>query len=111
MPHSPPIAITASPEATTARLRAWPTPVATAWVTYSFASAGSSEGRIPITSPPASRAPREAASITPLRPPQTSTAPASAMPRPTASASWSASPSALAPPITEIWTGRSLIRP
>jgi hypothetical protein len=30
VPHSPPIAITASPEATTARLRACPIPVATA---------------------------------------------------------------------------------
>ena len=29
VPHSPPTAITASPEATTARFRAWPIPLAT----------------------------------------------------------------------------------
>ena len=39
VPHSPPTAITASPLATTARLRAWPIPVATACSIHSFASA------------------------------------------------------------------------
>ena len=46
-----------------------------------------SPGTIPITSPPASRAPRAAASITPPRPPQTTVTPASASRRPTSSAS------------------------
>jgi hypothetical protein len=55
-----------------------------------------------ITVPPASAAPLEAASITPVSPPQTSTAPASAIPRPTASASRRISGSPSDAPITEI---------
>ena len=51
VPHSPPTAIVASPEATIARFRAWPIPVATTWVQYGLAAAGSSPGRIPIAAP------------------------------------------------------------
>src|SRR5215208_270781 len=65
---------------------------------------------MPITSLQASLAPRDAASITPPMPPQTSTAPASATPRPTSSAraasSWSGAPL----PITAI-CGRRLTSP
>ncbi len=87
VPHSPPIAITASPEETTARLRAWPMPVATTWVQYGFASLTELPGTMPIATPSASAAPRQAASITPVIPPQTSVTPASASRRPTSSAS------------------------
>ena len=52
-----------------------------------FASAIELPGTIPITPPPASAAPREAASITPGPPPQTTVTPASANRRPTSSAS------------------------
>src|SRR3954462_581735 len=61
---------------------------------------------MPITSPPAARAPRDAASITPPIPPQTSTAPASPMARPTASASAASSSSGAPFPITAICGGR-----
>ena len=72
VPHSPPTAITASPEATTARLRAWPMPVATTWVQNRFASLELVPGDDPDRRAPrlASR-PAQAASITPPRPPQT----------------------------------------
>ena len=53
VPHCPPTAITASPDATTAKLRMCPRPVATAWSTHSFASARSRPGRMPIVVPPA----------------------------------------------------------
>ncbi len=88
VPHSPPTAIAASPEATTARLRACPVPVATTWVQWGLASPRSVPGRIPITVPPAPLAPRAAASITPGPPPQTTVAPASASSLPTSSANF-----------------------
>ena len=99
VPYRPPTAITASPDATTARLRACPIPVTTTWSTHSFASARVSPGTIPIVVPPALFAPREAAAITSPRPPVTTTAPRSASSRPTSSARSSCS----APlPMTEI---------
>src|SRR5205085_11493861 len=61
VPQRPPTAITASPLATTARLRAWPIPVTTTWSIHSFAPARVSPGRIPIVVPPADFAPRAAA--------------------------------------------------
>ena len=67
-------AITASPDATTARLRAWPIRVTTTWSSHSFASARGSPGRMPIVVPPASLAPRAAAAITSPRPPVTTVA-------------------------------------
>src|SRR3954454_3083426 len=102
VPHSPPIATTASADATTARLRPWPIPVATTWVMKGFASPVLSPGTIPITSPPASRAPREAPSITPPMPPHTTTAPLMAMSCPTSSASGWSSSSGVPLPITAI---------
>src|SRR5438874_13553185 len=57
---------------------------------------------MPITSPPASRAPRDAASITPPMPPQTSAAPPSAIRRPTSSARLASSASGAPLPITAI---------
>src|SRR5437879_13834060 len=53
---------------------------------YGFASSGSSPGNKPIVRPPAARAPRAACSITPVSPPQSSTAWRCAMPRPTSKA-------------------------
>ena len=79
----PPTATSASAARTTSALRASPSPVAIATSTYALASARSAPGRIPTVVPPAALAPRQAASITPPRPPQTSTAPRSASPRPT----------------------------
>src|SRR5947208_1869847 len=86
VPHRPPTAITASPLATAARLRAWPIPVTTTWSIHSFASACISPGRIPIVVPPADFAPRAAAPMTSPRPPQTTVQPRSARSRPTCSA-------------------------
>jgi len=53
VPQPPPTAINASPDATTARLRACPTPVTTTWSTHSFAAARDSPGSTPIVVPPA----------------------------------------------------------
>jgi hypothetical protein len=55
---------------------------------------------MPTVVPPASRAPRHAASIAPPRPPHTSTAPARASPAPTASAAAASSPDAVPGPTT-----------
>src|SRR5258708_6402317 len=78
--------MTASAERTRITLRAWSMPVTIGTLTQRLASRASKPGRRPTTSPPAWAAPREAASITPPRPPHGSTAPASAMARPTRSA-------------------------
>ena len=77
---------TASAAVTTTMLRTTPRPVAIGSVTNSFASAGSVPGRIPIVIPPAPCAPREAARITPPRPPVITTAPPRASSCPTSSA-------------------------
>src|SRR5215211_8725401 len=65
---------------------------------------------MPITSPPAERAPRDAASITPLIPPQTRTAPASPIRRPTSSASGPSSSSRVPLPITATCGGLLISR-
>jgi len=89
VPKPPPIAISASLEQTLTQLRASPRPVETATSTNAFGgeSVAAAPGRMPTVKPPASRAPRLAASITPVRPPVSSTAPRSAIARPTADAS------------------------
>ena len=71
VPQLPPTAITTSPEAATARFRAWPMPVTTAWSIHSLASSCRSPGRIPIVVPPAALAPRAAPAITSPPPPVT----------------------------------------
>ncbi len=103
VPQPWPMAIAAWPEAATARFRPCPAPVATTVVAWGVASAGSSPGSTATTSPPAERAPREAASITPPRPPVTRVAPASARRRPTSSAAAASSGVAWPAPKTLIW--------
>src|SRR5262244_3116461 len=82
-PYMPPTAITASHERTRTTLRAWSMPVTMGMVTQRLASRRRKPGRMPTTMPPGSAAPREAACMTPPRPPQRSTAPARATARPT----------------------------
>src|SRR5256712_3560885 len=86
----PLIMMTASAARTTSVLRIQPMPVVIATSTSTFASRLSSPGRIPITRPPALFAPRLTASITPERPPVTTTAPRSASSFPTSSPARSA---------------------
>jgi hypothetical protein len=62
-------------------------------------------------SPPASTAPRQTASITPPRPPQITTAPASASRRPTVYAQASSWGVASLLPTTAIRSGRSTLQP
>ena len=100
VPKPPPTAISASAARTTSALRASPRPVVMATSTWRFASARSIPGRIPTVVPPAAFAPRQAASIAPPSPPQTSTAPASASSRPTSSAVESSCPVASPGPTT-----------
>ena len=83
VPYMPPTAITAWHERTRMTLRAWSMPVITGTATQRLASSPRKPGRMPTTSPPASEAPREAASITPPRPPEKRTAPARATSAPT----------------------------
>src|SRR6476659_6793897 len=68
-------------------------------------SPGPAPGSTPIVNPPASRAPRLAASMTPERPPVSSAAPRSAIERPTARATSAIWSSHAAGPITPM-TGR-----
>src|SRR5882724_1475639 len=76
----------ASHERTSTTLRAWSMPVTIGIVTHRLASRRLKPGSTPTTAPPARAAPRDAASITPVRPPQRSRAPARAMAVPTRSA-------------------------
>jgi len=78
--------MTASHERTSTTLRAWSIPVTIGIVTHRLASRRLKPGSTPTTVPPARAAPREAASITPVRPPQRRTAPVRAMAAPTRSA-------------------------
>jgi len=89
VPKPPPTAISASLAQTFTQLRASPRPVYSASSTCGLGgdSAALAPGRMPMVSPPASRAPRLAASITPVRPPVSSTAPRAATSFPTARAS------------------------
>src|SRR5439155_5791133 len=91
----------------TSALRISPSPVGIATSTYGFASERSRPGRIPTVWPPADFAPRQAASITPPRPPVTRTAPSSAKRLPAASASAICSAEASLAPITATETGGS----
>src|SRR5438128_10116526 len=78
--------------------------------TYAFGgvSAAFLPGRIPIVCPPAERAPRQDASITPPRPPQTKVTSRCPSSRPTSSASRNDSAVAPSPPITEIITAATI---
>ena len=107
VPHSPPTAITSRPRLTTARLRAWPIPVAIAvgdelvGLARPRCRAGRRSPRLPPSArramrPPSRRCHRR-------RPPWH---PASASSRPTDSAWASSSSSPVAAPITETWTPR-----
>ena len=101
VPQLPPTAITASPDAATARFRACPIPVTTTWSAHGFAPSRRSPGRIAIVVPPADFAPRCAAAMTSPSPPVTTVHPRSARSRPTSSAAASHS----APlPITDTWS-------
>ena len=86
-------------EHTTARFLAWPAPVATEYVRYPFCLRRSSSGRMPMAVPPASVAPRAAASITPESPPQTTGSSFSATSLPTSRA-FSRPPAAVPEPTT-----------
>src|SRR4029079_13083264 len=102
----PPIAITTSPDAATARFRAWPIPVTTTWSAQGFAALRFSPGRIASVTPPAVLAPRCAAAITPSRPPVTTVQPHSARRRPNSSADVSHS----APlPTTATWMAIAVV--
>src|SRR5262249_44355001 len=95
--------MTASQKRTRITLRAWSMPVTIGIDTQRLASRASKPGRSPTTTPPAWAAPREAASITPPSPPHSSTAPASAMARPTPSASRATRREHWPSPITPRW--------
>src|SRR6185295_5315297 len=95
--------MTASDERTRITFRAWSMPVTIGMETQRLASRDSKPGRSPTTVPPARAAPREAASITPPRPPHSSTAPASAMARPTRSARAATRREQTPSPITPTW--------
>src|SRR5512138_64048 len=94
------MAMTASAFMTTSELRVKPRPVAMGRSTQGLASDGEQPGTIPTVNPPSSRAPRQAASMTPPRPPQTTTAPARAMCRPTSKADSTAWRPGRLPPMT-----------
>jgi nucleoside-triphosphatase THEP1 len=78
VPNSPPTAMTADAVRTMMTLRASPIPVTMGISTCGLASAALKPGSMPIVSPPADLAPRQAATITPPMPPQMRIAPASA---------------------------------
>ncbi len=101
VPGPPPMDMTADPARATKALRACPRPVGSATVKYRLPSEASFPGSNPIVIPPACWAPRHAASITPLRPPQTRTTPSSASRRPTSSASCACSGVHSPAPITD----------
>jgi hypothetical protein len=84
-------------------LRACPSPVTIEISTASDAPDASSPGRMPTTRPPAERAPRQAASITPARrPPVTSTQPSRATSVPNSNAAARSASVAAPGPITPI---------
>ena len=95
VPHSPPMATTASAARTTRPLRSSPMPVGIATVTNGFAVYRWRDGSRPTVMPPAACAPRHAASMTPPKPPQTRIAPGASDEAPTSSA---ARRSSAAPP-------------
>src|SRR5450755_1105309 len=105
VPYSPSTAITAAAERTTRALRASPRPVGMTTSTQGLAAERSAPGRIPTVVPPADLAPRQAAPMIPMRPPQTTTAPSRARAAPTSSAITSTEAGASPAPMTAIWTG------
>src|SRR5271163_321908 len=105
VPPSPASAITASALAIITALRASPIPVAIANSICWLAACRSIPGRIPIVCPPCWRAPAAADSITPVRPPLSSTAPRRAISLPTANASLPTAGGASPAPMTAT-TGR-----
>ncbi|MDT4830423.1 hypothetical protein D3C87_1095280 [compost metagenome] len=78
VPMLPPMATRHTPLRAMMPLRISPMPVGMATLSHSLAWRSSSSGRMPTAMPPASTAPREAAAITPPRPPQTTAMPAPA---------------------------------
>src|SRR4051794_20615864 len=102
VPHAPPIATSASAARTISALRASPSPVGIASSTQPLASSRSVPGSSPTVVPPRERAPRQAASMTPPRPPHTRTAPASAIAAPASSAHAASRASARPGPTTAI---------
>src|SRR3954454_10218015 len=104
VPQAPPIATTASAARATRPLRISPRPVGRLTSRWAFASERSSPGRMPTVVPPACFAPRDAASITPPRPPVTTVAPSSASRRPADSACSSCSAVAELAPITATYS-------
>src|SRR5215467_2932787 len=111
VPNSPPMAMTTSAARTTSAFRASPSPVGIATSTQAFASPRSVPGRIPTVVPPVDFAPRQTASITPPRPPQTTTARRLASSRPTSSAWSNCSRSAAPEPTTATWRTRCMEEP
>src|SRR5947207_2639156 len=95
--------MTASHERTSTTLRAWSIPVTIGIVTHRLASRRLKPGSTPTTVPPARAAPRDAASITPLRPPVRSTAPAPATAAPTRSAARAVAREHVPSPTTPMW--------
>ena len=73
-----PMATRQTPARAMMALRISPMPVGTATLNHSLAWESSSSGRMPTAMPPASVAPRDAAAMTPPRPPQIPTMPAPA---------------------------------
>src|SRR5438105_2704824 len=96
--------MTASHDRTRTTLRAWSMPVTIGMVTQRLASVRLNPGSTPTTMPPPSAAPRDAASITPARPPHRSTAPAAASAAPTRSAARVLARDATPSPITPMWS-------
>src|SRR5437867_11450595 len=78
--------MTASHERTSTTLRAWSIPVTIGIVTHRLAARRLKPGSTPTTVPPARAAPREAASYTPVRPPQGKTPPVRSLAAPTRAA-------------------------
>src|SRR4051812_14186273 len=108
VPKPPPTATSASDARTTSPLRNSPMPVGTTTDSHGLPAARSVPGSSPRVSPPASRAPRHAAAITPPSPPQTTIAPAVASSRPTTSAARSRAASASPAPTTATYAGWQL---
>src|SRR3954469_14543958 len=96
----PPTATSASELRTIRPLRSSPSPVATAMSTQPLAARRSSPGSSASVTPRRDFAPRLGASLTPPKPPVTTTAPAPARPAPTSSASHCSCSEASAGPTT-----------
>src|SRR5574338_1125971 len=91
VPEPPPTTITPSADSALRKSLDNPRPLGITMSQYSFANDGLSCGSIPTVNPPASCAPRDAAFITPPRPPVIKTEPDFATSAPTSYASLSSS--------------------